>query len=178
MWRALCIMQYSRKSITTQMPSHWVLAAMLFQWPRFCHDETKGDYCSKAISIANSDTGHHTFSGFPPFVLCPSLGWVWWCSEPPARLCSPGMWHCQRSLHPWVPARAPRDVWSPFQLLPQAQGHHTSTHGSSGVFTPALPSCWASLTKMCTWKKSSPLLITIGFYRNKKEPLFFSKFFP
>lgn len=67
-------MQYSRKSITTQMPSHRVLAAMLFQWPRFCHDETKGDYCSKAISIANSDTGHHTFSGFPP-LLCSAPRW-------------------------------------------------------------------------------------------------------
>lgn len=67
-------MQYSRKSITIQMPSHQVLAAMLFQWPRFCHDETKGDYCSKAISIANSDTGQHTSSVFPP-LLCSAPRW-------------------------------------------------------------------------------------------------------
>lgn len=80
MWRALCIMQYTRKIITIQMPSHWVLAAMLwthtlFQWPWFCHDKTQGDYYFKAISIANSDTATHSPSVCPPFCALPGLWW-------------------------------------------------------------------------------------------------------
>lgn len=110
-------MQYSRKSITIQMPSHRVLAAMLFQWPRFCHDETKGDYCSKAISIANSDTGQHTSSVFPP-LLCSAPRWDGICVSLVVFRAS-----CQAVL--------PRDV-----ALPKVPAPVGASQGSQGCVIP------------------------------------------
>lgn len=178
--RALCIMQCSRKFITIQTPSHRVLAAMLWTHSisvaTFCHNETKGNYYSKAISIANSDAGQCTFSVFPP-LLCPAPGWdgirvIWWLRA-----------SCQAVLPrdvtlPELPAPTGCQPGLPGMCHPcsscchRPQGHHIPPHGGSGAFTaePASLKCTLERNPLPSWS----LLVSIETRRNLCSSLNFS----